>query len=725
MTSTTQSPSDNFYLHVNSKWLNDPANKIPAEYPKWGGFIKLHDNTLKEQIKLVQTLKNKTDKTEEEMKISAIWEASVTRFNSWRNKSADYNPIIQELQTLESYIPSDTTPQDLINNIAKYYYYTQVNGISNVFDFDKGSDLTNSNNVVLDFSVSGLSLPSREYYTEDNFKEKREMFKQHLQNIANLLNTDLGSDFVQNVFDFENELAKYTMKREQSRNYSEYYTNTTLTNLYKNINSLTSLPEKQNNYVESERDFKLNDLQLKSTAEFFEMVYNLFDFRNVMQNNSNKYFNNVDNPPNIEHVTVFDGDAVRRVVTMILTPENLVKYKSYLQYKIISAFKAFCTEEMDNEFFDFYSRKLSGQAEKLSEDKRSIQTVNGYAGEMMGKVYVDNFFPEKYKKDISQMIQEMIEVMKDSINKNDWLTTPTKEKALIKLNKFNVKIGYPDVWKDYSKFDIQTGDTLYDIVKKAKKWSLYVEFYDKLNSVLDRNEWHMTPQTVNAYFSPSQNEIVFPAAILQPPFYCKTNDDIDFDITDEVKMTDMKYDFTKAVNFGGICAVIAHEITHGYDDKGRKFDGNGNLQEWWTEEDAKLFKEKTELMANQASQYKFVDSDDNKEYKLNPQLTMGENLADIGGISLALQAMNKQLQKNNVPPQIVKANQRVLFKSFANIWKQNTKKDYMINQMTTDPHSPSEFRANLVKNMNEFYDVFNVTENDNMYISPDKRIRMW
>lgn len=724
--STTNSPraSDNFYLHVNQNWLNDPANKIPDEYPRWGGFMKLHDNTLKELIKLVQNLRNKTNKTEEEMKISAIWEASTARFDSWRNNTANYTPILQELNILDTYIPSDTSHEDLINNLAKYFHYTQVNGIGNVFDFDRGSDLTNSNNVVLDFSASGLSLPSREYYTEDNFKEKRELYKQHLQNVAKLINMDLGPNFVQNVIDFENELAKYIMKREQSRNYSDYYTNTTLTNLYKNINGLVSLPEKQNNYIESERDFKLNDSQLKLTADFFEMVYNLFDFRNIMSNNTNKYFNNVTNPPNIEHITVYDGDAVRRIIAMILTLENLPKYKSFLQYKIITALKAFCTKDIDDEFFDFYSRKLSGQAEKLSEDKRSVRTVDGYAGEMMGKVYVATFFPEQYKKDISNMIREMIEVMRNSINQNDWLTPPTKEKALVKLNKFNVKIGYPDVWKDYSEFDVEPGDSLYDIVKKANKWSLRVEFYDKLNSVLDRNEWHMTPQTVNAYFSPSMNEIVFPAAILQPPFYCKTNDDIDFDVNDEIKMTQTNYDFTKASNFGGICAVIAHEITHGYDDKGRKFDGNGNLQEWWTEDDAKLFKDKTELMVDQASRYIFVDTeDDNKEYKLNAQLTMGENLADIGGISLALQAMNKQL--NNKSKQIMKANQRVLFKSFANIWKANTKKDYMINNMTTDPHSPPEFRANLVKNMNEFYDVFNVMENDDMYISPDKRIRMW
>ena len=228
-------------------------------------------------------------------------------------------------------------------------------------------------------------------------------------------------------------------------------------------------------------------------------------------------------------------------------------------------------------FLIFIVANYPDKNEQKPEDKRSIQTVNGYAGEMMGKVYVAQFFPEKYKKDIKEMIQEMIGVMENSIDHNDWLTPPTKKKALVKLSKFNVKIGYPDVWKDYSDFDVKPGDTLYDISKKATKWTLRVDFYDKLNSVLDRNEWHMTPQTVNAYFSPTQNEIVFPAAILQPPFYCKTGEDIDFDIDDEINIANTNYDFTPAVNFGGICAVIAHEITHGYDDKGRKFDGNGNL----------------------------------------------------------------------------------------------------------------------------------------------------
>lgn len=437
--------------------------------------------------------------------------------------------------------------------------------------------------------------------------------------------------------------------------------------------------------------------------------------------------NNTPNPPNPEHITAFDGDAIRRTLGMILNPGNLAKYRAFLQYKVICTFKAYCTKEIDDEFFDFYSRKLNGQDKQKPEDKRSILTLNGYAGEMMGKLFVAKYFPAHCKQDVKTMIQEILDVMQDSIKANNWLTEPTKQKALVKLSKFNVKIGYPDVWKDYSDFDVVPGDSLYDISKKALKWSMRVEFFEKLNSVIDRNEWLMTPQTVNAYFMPTQNEIVFPAAILQPPFYCRSKDDIDFDYSEESKTEtlDPGYDFSQAVNFGGIGAVIAHEITHGYDDKGRKFDGDGNLNDWWTDEDTKLFEEKTKIMGEQVGLYSFVDTDENKTYKLNPELTMGENLADLGGLSLSLQAMRKKLQESNASDSEILANNRVFFKSFANIWKQNTKKDFKINCMTTDPHSPPDFRGNLVKNMHEFYQAFDVSESDGMYIPPVKRVRMW
>jgi putative endopeptidase len=462
-------------------------------------------------------------------------------------------------------------------------------------------------------------------------------------------------------------------------------------------------------------------------GKFMENLYESFKFRERLSTSRQKNYidTNVENPPHEHHVTAYDGDCIRRVLVYILDPNNLAKYKSFLQYKVICACKQYCTKELYEEFFDFYSRKLGGQKEMKSVEKRSVAIVNAFAGEMLGKIYVDKYFPQECKDDVLNSISKVLDVMRESMKTNDWLTDETKKNALKKLDKFKVKIGYPDVWKDYSKFNVTVGDSLYVISKKATQWSLQVNFYDKLNSVLDRNEWHMTPQTVNAYFMPTQNEIVFPAAILQPPFYCRSVDDIDFNFDDEKNNSPEL--LTKATNFGGIGAVIAHEITHGYDDQGRKFDSDGNLNDWWLSKDAELFKAKTELMATQADKYKFIDLEDSKEYGMNAQLTMGENLADLGGLSLSLKALQNHLTDNNVETnsEAYKGYLRVFFKSFANIWKQNSKKDFLINQLTTDPHAPCDFRGNIVKNINTFYDVFDVKEGDGMYISKDERITMY
>jgi putative endopeptidase len=737
----TVSYRDDFYQYVNKKWLEDSKNKIPEEYSKWGGFVRLHDVTLQQLIQLVSELRNKENKNEEEMKISTIWEASVKRFESWKENSATCDPISRELEILDAYFAPNFSvdEKDFINKLAEYFHYSQMNSVSNVFDLSAESDLTNTNNVILYFSTGNTSLPSREYYLDDKFKKERDLYKKHLENVRNIINTRtniyLDDKFVQNVFEFEEELAKYTMSEGQARNYDQYFTNTTLKGLYQEINNLASLDEKQQNYDEQERNFTLSESQIKKVEMFFEEVYSLFDFRNIMKKNYEKNFilTNTQIPPLPEHVTAFDGDAIRRIFNMILNPENFQKYRSFLQYNIICALKAYCTQDLDEEFFDFYQRKLSGKEKQKSEDKRSIQIVDALADEMLGKVYVSKHFQDIYKADIKQMINEVISIMKSSIHNNDWLTDPTKERAIKKINRFTAKIGYPDIWKDYSMYDIKMGDSLYDISKKSKKWMIQTEFLDKINSVVDRDKWLMSPHEVNAYFLPTQNEIVFTSAILQPPFYCKEIPDIDFDITEEKEMIvsnennidDLNNNIIQAVNFGAIGAVISHEITHGYDDNGRKFDEDGNLNEWWSEEDLKKFNEKTKLMEEQINLYSFTDKETSLEYKLNSQLTMGENLADAGGLSLALQAMNKRMKEKNMSQNEMKCYQRIMFKSYANVWKNNVKKEYMINSLTTDPHSPADFRANLVKNIDEFYEVFNINENDKMYIAKNKRVRMW
>ena len=733
---STQNIGNDFYQYVNKKWLEDPKNAIPDDYSRWGGFVKLQDTCLISQIELVKELTEKMDmNNDEEKKIAIIWKASFDRFNNWDKNEGNYEHINNELKILNGYFNNNKSYSE---NVGEYFYYTQINGIDNICDFDKGSDLTASNNVVLDFSMSGLSLPSREYYTDDKFKEKLTLFKNHLKNIEILINKNgqiLDTNFVDNIINFETRLASYTMKKEQSRGYDKYFTNTTLNKIYEDINELKSIKEKEDNYAPDNKTFFLDDKQKQEVKLFFEKVYELFNFRHILKENRQKYFDKDDiKAPNEQHITAYDGDAIRRILVFVLNKDNYLSYHSYIQYQIICSLSSFCTKDLDEEFFDFYNRKLNGQNQQKPYDKRSIKIVNSFSGEMLGKIYVSRFFPEKYKKDIRESISEIIKIMHKSIEKNDWLHNDTKRLAIKKLEKFNVKVGYPDVWKDYSDLEINLNDDLYTISRNAKKWSLKINFLDKLNSVVDRNEWLMEPQTVNAYFMPTLNEIVFPAAILQPPFYCKTLNDIDFDISDELKMIKdlsinnligsiLAEDIISATNFGGIGAVIAHEITHGYDDKGRKFDGDGILNEWWTEKDLELFNSKTQLMIEQATHYSFTDN--HVEYKLNGELTMGENLADIGGISLSLQAMTERLKKRNMNKEYIKIIQRILFKSFANIWKQNTKKDHIINQLTTDPHSPSDFRANLVKNMDEFYRAFNIKETDKMYIPKNERVQMW
>lgn len=739
---------DNFYLYVNKKWLDDPANAIPADYSRWGGFIKLYDDGLFNQIQLIKDIKNKPDKSEEETKLSIIWDASIKRFDRWQHhghsdNDNDYDPILRELKILDKYFnfdtPIDNTCDEMVTKLAEYFHYSQNNGITNVIDFDCGSDLENANNVVLCLCICGLSLPDRDYYTEPNFQDKRDLFKTHLENIFKIINSkttylmNIDNTFVQNVIDFEDKLARMIMKREQQRKYNEYYTNTTLTDIYLKLDELRSLSDKMNNYTDEDKKFKLTDNQKQLIKVFLEKSYELFDFRKILKENLEKSFNDQFDglqEKYIEHLVAYDGDAIRRVFALILDQNNFHKYKSYLQYKIISSLKEFCTKELNDEFFDFYNRKLNGQQEQKSEDKRSIQLLNAFADEMLGKIYVAKYFPIEYKTKIIVSVNEIINVMRDSIKSNDWLTNITKDKAIEKLDKFTVKIGFPDRWDDYSKFDIINGDDLYAINKKFIAWKLQKDFYSKLNTVLDRNKWLMSPQTVNAYFMPTQNEIVFPAAILQPPFYCKSISDIDFNINEEKDYLNLIFNdanemIITAVNLGGIGAVIAHEITHGYDDQGRKFDSDGNLNEWWTPDDENLFKLKEAVMTEQANTYRYIDKDTVKEYKLNAQLTMGENLADLGGISITFKALTRYISTLNCTQNTIQALQRIFFKSFANIWKMNVKKDFLIQQLTSDPHSPTDFRTNLVKNIDEFYDVFAITESDQMYIPPNKRVRMW
>lgn len=742
--SSTTSYARDFYEAVNCKWLADPLNSIPPEYSRWGSFEKLHDESLKNQITLVEELNAKIQLdpscasiTDSDRKIAAIWAASNTRFKSWDDGTATCAPISEELHKMRSMLKEHS-----IHGIASYLHYTQVNGISNVFDFDKESDFENTENVVLDLKACGMSLPSRDYYLDPKFEDKRALFVSHLQNVRHIINTASGNEnyiddtFAQDVLSFETDIAKLSMTPTQSRQYTEYYTSTTLTDLIVNPNSLRSLKDKEDNYTDGDKTFELDAETLDKGADFWSMVYKLFNFRSVLEANRRKFYTDPatkeirPDAPHIEQLYCYDGDAIRRMLSLVLDPSNFTRYRAFLEYSIIKSYKAFATKDLDDEFFDFYSTKMTGIVSQKPNNKRSIDLINAFASDLMGQVYVARFFPPSNKTAIRGLITRVIESMRRSIQSNDWFELTTKEKALEKLSMFSVKVGYPDVLKDYSDLDIQFGDSLYTINKKVSAWSLQHEFFDRINAPKDNNEWLMAPQVINAYFHPLHNEIVFPAAILQPPFFHMTESTIDFDYLDDDGLdqdqstinTDL---LVYAANCGGICAVIAHEITHGYDDQGRKFDGKGNNVDWWTAKDADVFNAKSNLMKIQASAYTVTIND--QVYNQNADLTMGENLADLGGLSLGMSTLNAELETNGVVKgsPMSKFYHRVFFKSFANIWKQKIKTEHEIKLITTDPHAPAKFRANLVSNIDEFYDSFNVKEGDRMFIQKSDRLVMW
>ena len=738
------SPSTNFYSYVNQEWLDNPLNSIPDDYSSWGGFTKLHDDGLKNQINMVKTLtsNNSIQLTNEQQKIAAIWNASSDRFKNWSRNESDYSPIVNEINNLNKHLNNSISINHKsahLNNLATYLHYSQKTGIGNVLDFDKGSDLLVTNNVVLDINTCGLSLPTRDYYLEDSYSDKLNIFESHLQNVKTIIENNtsirLDNNFVSNILSFETKIAQYTMKPEQSRRYDEYYTNTTLVGLYKDINSLKALDVKDDNYADDDKNFLLNLEGVSSTEVFFERLYELFNFRQILKKNVNQNFDDTDdNKPKTEHITVYDGDSIRRCLDLIFNTKNLNEYISFLTYKVIKSFYSISSRELDNEFFDFYQHKMNGQKIQNPEDKRNIGIVNQLAGEMMGKIYVDKYFSENDKDNIERMIEDVLSVMKESLETNDWLTEPTKKEAIHKLGKFSYKIGYPNKWKDYSQLNITSNMSLYEIYKESKKWKLQVEFYDKINSKVDKEEWHMTPQTVNAYYSPTLNEIVFPAAILQPPFYHKSLETItsDINVFDDLNTVDKDLAILSA-NLGGIGAVIAHEITHGFDDQGRKFDSDGNLNNWWTDNDVKLFNSKCDKVKTIASNYSYVPSprdsldNTNEVHKMNPDLTMGENLADLGGLSLALKVLNRHLLQEpsiNIEEKM-SSTYRIFFKSWANVWKLNIKHDRKLMLLSCDPHAPCDFRGNLVKNCDEFYSAFSITPGDKMYLPKSERLVMW
>ncbi|WP_312419700.1 M13 family metallopeptidase [Epilithonimonas sp.] len=641
---TSVRPQDDFYSFVNGTWMK--TAKIPADKPSWGSFNQLRETTDNNSLLLLDNiLKEKFENGSEGQKIQALYET----YMDMNKRNADgLNPIKADLAKIDAI--------KNLSDLQKYLTEATRRGENAFYGWGVDGDLKNSkmNAVYLGDASFGLG---RDYYQKESPKNA-ETIAEYKKYVAKVL-TEIGyknADAVAGqIVDFEKKMAKTLLTNEQIRDANLQYNPKTL-------------PE------------------LKTLV------------KNV---NLAKYL--ADAGVNTDKVIIGELNYYKNLDTF-LTEKNIPLIKDYLKFHLTSGSAGYLNQKMDDLKFDFYSKYLQGQKEQRALNKRALSLINGVVGEAFGKVYVEKYFTPEAKAQMMTYVDYLKKSFAMHINNLAWMSSVTKQKAMDKLNKFTVKIAYPDKWKDYSKLQLKSekdGGTLYSNLQNVESWS-YNKELEKIGKPVDKSEWGMSPQTVNAYYNPVNNEIVFPAAILQPPFFNPNAD--------------------AAVNFGGIGAVIGHEMTHGFDDSGAQFDGDGNLKDWWTAEDKTNFEKATKSLASQYDKYEPV-----KDVHVNGTFTNGENIADLGGVNIAFDALQMYLKDKGNPGKIdgYTPEQR-FFLSWATVWRTLSTDKYLSNQVKTDPHSPGFFRSfGPLVNTEAFYKAFDVKEGDKLYKKPEERIKIW
>lgn len=637
-------PQDDFYNYVSGTWMK--TAKIPSDKPTWGSFNKLAEDTDNNSMKILNSLlKDKFPEGSEGQKIQDLY---ASYMNLQKRNAEGIKPIQANLSKIDAI--------KNLKDLQNYLISVTKEGENNFYGWGVYADLKDSkmNAVYLGDATLGLG---RDYYQKENEKNT-EAIAEYQKYVASMLkelgykNSDAAA---KGIVDYEKSIAKTYLTNEQSRDNTLQYNPQTmdeLTALVKNVN----LPE-----------------YLKKVGVNTEKVII----------GELGYYKNFDK---------------------LVNAQNLPTIKDYLKFHMINSSASYLSEKLGDMRFAFYGKYLRGQQEQRALNKRGFELINSTLGEAFGKLYVEKYFPAEAKAQMVELIDYLKKSFAVHINDLTWMSSVTKGKALDKLNKFTVKVAYPDKWKDYSKLNILSenkGGNLYTNLQHITTWR-YEKDLAKIGKAVDKSEWGMTPQTVNAYYNPVNNEIVFPAAILQPPFFNAQAD--------------------AAVNFGGIGAVIGHEMSHGFDDSGAQFDADGNLVDWWTPEDKANFEKATKTLAAQYDKYEPV-----KGTFVNGTFTNGENIADLGGVNIAYDALQMYLKDKGNPGEISGYTQdQRFFLSWATVWRTLSSEKYMINQVKTDPHSPGYFRsfAPLI-NVDAFYKAFDIKKGDKLYKSPEERIKIW
>ncbi|SDS68836.1 putative endopeptidase [Paraoerskovia marina] len=644
----TTRPQDDLYRHVNGRWID--SHEIPADRSMDGSFRALHD-AAEEQVRDIITSAAEGATGGVEAKIGALYQSfmDIEAIETLGNAplAADLDPVL-----------GASTPAELTAALGAL----QRTGAGGALGLWVDNDAKDPETYVVYLAQAGLGLPDEAYYRDEQYAPVLAAYSPHVARmltLAGIVTPEAAEGAAARVVALETRLAAHHWDVVRDRDADLTYNPTTLAALS------TSAPG---------FDWAAWAFALGAPAGA------------------------------MDHVVVREPSFATGFASLWAS-EALDDWKLWAAYHAVTARAPYLTDELVEANFDFYGRTLSGAQEVRDRWKRGVTLVQGALGEAVGEVYVARHFPPSHKERMLGLVDHLVAAYRESIETLDWMTAETKERALVKLEKFTPKIGYPVRWRDYSDLVVDAQDLLGN-VRRAHAFEQDRELA-KIGSPLDRDEWFMTPQTVNAYYNPGMNEIVFPAAILQPPFFDPEAED--------------------AVNYGGIGAVIGHEIGHGFDDQGSKYDGDGRLEDWWTEQDRAEFDERTRALVAQYDEFVPAQLGEDGQH-VNGSLTIGENIGDLGGLSIALKAYRIALGGSLDDAPVIDGLtgvERVLL-GWGQVWQSKGHDAEVVRRLATDPHSPNEFRCNgVVRNLDVFHEAYGLTPEDALYLAPEERVRIW
>lgn len=642
---TSVSPGDDFYQYACGGWMKN--HPLPADYSRYGTFEQLYENNSKQLRELIEDLSaNKQEDGSIAQKIGELYSLAM---DSVRKNKEGVEPLRKDMAEIDKI----STPADLVKTMALF----ERRGLDGYFSTSVDADIKNSEMNLVQIGQGGLTLGEKEYYLDSDSAtlKIRNAFKDYIVKMFETYGDapETAQKKMENVMDIETRIAKASRSAVELRDPSSNYN--------------------------------------KMTFEQFVKDYPGIDWKT--------YFSTL-GFPEFKEISVGQPEAIHEIEN-IVTNVPVEAQKVYMQFHMLDAAAPFLSDTVRKIRFDFYGKVMSGLKEERPLWKRSVGLVESIIGEGVGKMYAEKYFPESSKTRMLKLVKNLQEALGQRIQDQTWMSDTTKAKALDKLAHFYVKIGYPDTWRDYTKLEIDSTRSLYENVAAANEYSTDYEINRTVNKKVDRTKWYMNPQTVNAYYNPTTNEICFPAGILQPPFFDPAADD--------------------AFNYGAIGVVIGHEMTHGFDDQGRQFDKEGNLKDWWTKGDADNFKKRAQVMSDFFSNIEVLPG-----LKGNGALTLGENLADHGGLQVAYKALQNAMEEAPLDSADGFTPDQRFFLAYANVWGANITDEEIRKRTKSDPHSLGRWRVNgALPHIEAWYKAFNVKKDSKLYVPENERVDIW